>query len=256
MHRLTKYTLTLIVLTTFIFIGLTTNVFAGPYTSGRIIPSDTVGIYSGDTLIGQYTEEAPLPLQSILKCSGDCAVRMTDLYIRVKGNTPFSVDDTSENRTLLIKEGALFFALPKLEKQLVIVTSAGAITVQEAVLEAANQNDNILSGYVNVTSEQTEVGVIEGGALIVSTSDGQSTIQSGNRLLLLAQAKPITKPNLSQSELESLMGNGAGAMEEEDDHTYWPAWLAVITTGGLLFSQRDENPQNQQNDRTGSNPAP
>lgn len=255
MHRPTNHTLTLIALTTLIIIGLSTNVFAGPYTSGRIIPSDTVGIYSGDTRVGEYTEEAPLPLQAILKCSGDCAVRMTNLYVRVKGDTPFSLDETPENRTLLVKEGMLFFALPKLERQLVIVTSAGAITVQEAVLEAANQNDNILSGYINVTSQHTEVGVIEGGALIVSTTKGQSTIQSGNRLRLLAQAQPGAEPHLSQSELESLMGNGAGAMEEDDDDSYWPVLLTVIPAGILLSQVNNEN-NTTQNDENASPKAP
>ena len=243
MAKLTKNRLIYLFLTILIVFGFTTNGFAGALSSGRIIPSGKVTIYSDNQQVGEYSKEAPLPMQSALTCSGDCAVRMTDLFARIKENTTFSVDETAENRSLYIKDGALFFAMPKLEKPLIITTQSGVVTLQQVLLKAAAQGENILTGYLKVRSDHTELGVIEGGSLIVTTADGQSTIQSGNRLLLMAQSELQS----SGSNQSAMGGNPSAGIEQDDDDTTWVQYaiMAGIVTGYAADAATGGSPEKE-----------
>ncbi len=211
MAKLTKNKPLYLFLTTLILFGFTANVMAGTYDNGRIIPSGKVTIYSENNQVGEYTEEAPLPMQSILNCtSGDCALRMPNLSARVKENTPFAINETQDSRSIFIKEGSFFFAIPQLDKPLVIATAAGVVTVQQMFLNASNNGENVLSGYITVSNKGTELGVLEGGSLVVSTENGEQTIEAGNRILL-AQSAPAKSSNTNAAQLGETSDDSSGA---------------------------------------------
>jgi hypothetical protein len=65
---------------------------------------------------------------------------------------------------------------------LVFVTPGGVVTAQQLILNAA-ADGGLLKGYVAVTGDSAEIGVFEGGSVLVSTVSGETTIQSGNNLL-------------------------------------------------------------------------
>ena len=46
----------------------------------------------------------------------------------------------------------------------------------------ASTDGALLKGYVAATSEGTEIGVIEGGSLLISSSGGEKLVQAGNRI--------------------------------------------------------------------------
>ena len=224
MAKLTKNKPLYLFLTTLILFGFTANVMAGTYDNGRIIPSGKVTIYSENNQVGEYTEEAPLPMQSILNCtSGDCALRMPNLSARVKENTPFAINETQDSRSIFIKEGSFFFAIPQLDKPLVIATAAGVVTVQQMFLNASNNGENVLSGYITVSNKGTELGVLEGGSLVVSTENGEQTIEAGNRILL-AQSTPTKSSNT----------NAATMGEESEDAAGAPLWVPAAVLAAFL----------------------
>lgn len=174
--------LVIIVLFAFPISGL-----ASDLNSGRIIPMGKVSIYRGDQQVGELTAEAPFPEGALLACDGECAVRMNDLLLVGADKSVFSVTTGTNSRELLVKEGTVYFALSKLPRSMVFVTPNGAVTAQQLILNVA-ADGGLLKGYVAVTGESAEIGVIDGGSVLVSTDAGEKTIQSGKKIIL-AQAE-------------------------------------------------------------------
>ena len=107
----------------------------------------------------------------------------------------FSVTSEANSRELLVKNGTVYFAVSEMPRSLVFVTPKGAVTVQQLILNAA-ADGGLLKGYVAVTGDSAEIGVFEGGSVLVSTVSGETTIQSGKKIILAqneGQAPEVTE---------------------------------------------------------------
>ena len=168
-----------------ILVVFATSAWASDLDSARIMPSGKVSIYRGDQRVGELTAEAPLPVGDLLACEGDCAVRLDDFLLVGADKSLFSITAKPNSRELAVKKGTVYFALTELRHSLVFATPGGAVTVQQLILNAANAAEgNTLKGYVEVSDETSEIGVIEGGSMRVSAGDEETTIQSGQKIML------------------------------------------------------------------------
>jgi hypothetical protein len=179
-----KVIITLVALFTILtFAG--TSVFSA-LSNSRIMPTQKVTMLQGDKKVGEFTKEAPLPEQTMLICQGDCGIKMGNLYLVATDGSLFSITDNSDTRELYVKEGKVYFALSSLPQSLMFKTPNAVFTAKEVMLKAST-NSGSLKGYVSVTSKAIELGIIEGGSMLVSTIEGDKMIPAGNRILL-AQA--------------------------------------------------------------------
>ncbi|WP_372683972.1 hypothetical protein, partial [Desulfosarcina sp.] len=147
----------------------------------RIYPTNKVTLYRGDTIVGVYTKEAPLPEGSIISADGRCAVKLDDLYLVGEDQSLFSINTSGRQRNLFIKKGTVYFKTSAMNRSFSFITPDGPISVQRIQLNAA-AGDGALKGLVTVTENQSELGVVEGGSMIVLTDNGLMTISSGKKI--------------------------------------------------------------------------
>jgi len=178
------------------------------FDSGRIIPKGKVLIYRGDQQIGELTAEAPFPDGALLACEGDCAARLNDLMLVGVDKSMFSLTTKANSRELLVKEGTVYFALSKMPHTLIFVTPKGAATAQQLILNAA-ADGGLLKGYVTVTDELAEIGVIEGGSVLFSTPAGETTLQAGNKIILAQAESGKTSEEGTGAQTEASSGGAA-----------------------------------------------
>jgi len=196
--------LIIIVLIAFPISGL-----ASDLNSGRIIPMGKVSIFQGDQQVGELTSEAPFPEGALLACEGNCAVRMNDLMLVGADKSKFSVTTTAFSRELLVKEGTIYFALSEMPRSMVFVTPNGAVTAQQLILNSA-ADSGMVKGYVAVTEESSEIGVVDGGSMLVSTDAGETTIQSGKKIILAQVAEGTATAATAAAPTTVAAGVGAG----------------------------------------------
>jgi hypothetical protein len=160
--------------------------FSSELKSARIYPTGKITIYSGNQRVGEFNKEAPFPDGFLIATDGRCGVKMEDIYLVAEDKSLFSVATAANLRELLIKEGTVYFAVSKMSYSLNFFTPSGNLAVLDILLNAAAGSPQ-LKGYVAVKQSGSELGVIEGGSMIVSTQQGEMMIKSGQRLIL-AQA--------------------------------------------------------------------
>jgi hypothetical protein len=160
--------------------------FSSELKSARIYPTGKITIYSGNQRVGEFNKEAPFPDGFLIATDGRCGVKMEDIYLVAEDKSLFSVATAANLRELLIKEGTVYFAVSKMSHSLNFFTPSGNLAVLDILLNAATDSPQ-LKGYVAVKQNGSELGVIEGGSMIVSTQQGEMMIKSGQRLIL-AQA--------------------------------------------------------------------
>ncbi len=171
-------------------IAFTVNGFGMGGNAGRIIPMGKVYMLKDGQTIGSYSSEAPLPENILLKTEGDSAIKLPDLYLVAVDKSQFAISNADTSRKLRIKEGTVYFALSKLPQALVFTTPEGFVTVQQVILNASTEKST-LKGYVAVSEKGSEIGVIEGGSLLISTADGDQLVKAGNRILLAQAELPL-----------------------------------------------------------------
>jgi ferric-dicitrate binding protein FerR (iron transport regulator) len=130
-----------------------------------------------------YTKEAPLPDGSVIATDGRCAVRLDDLYLVGEDQSLFSITTSGSQRNLFIKKGTVYFKTSSMQRSFSFITPDGPISVQRIQLNAS-AGDGALKGYVAVAENRSELGVAEGGSMMVSTDKGLMTIQSGKQIIL------------------------------------------------------------------------
>lgn len=158
--------------------------FAAGLQSSRIIPTSKVILYKGDQKAGEFSAEAPFPEGYMLKCEGRCAAKLNNLYVVAEDKSLFSIKSAQESRELGLKEGTLYFALRNLPKVLVFATPERTFTAEQIVVNAST--DGLIKGYVSVTPEKAEIGVLEGGSMLISTSEGKKMVKSGQKIMVAA----------------------------------------------------------------------
>jgi len=165
--------------------------FAAAIGGARIIPNGKVAVYDGSTKVAELTAESPLPEGKLLKTEGKCGVKMDALYLVGADQSAMMVRAPESGRQVVVQEGRVYFGITALPQPMALVTPKGAVMVQQVLLKAST-NNALLKGYVAVTEETAEIGVIDGGSMIISTADGEKKIDSGHRFIL-AQAKVPTE---------------------------------------------------------------
>ncbi len=182
-----KHTFLAQVMVVFAFLCFTAPGFAADPFAGRILPTQKVTFFSDGEKVAQYTAEAPLPWDTLVKCEGRTGVRIKELALIFEDGSSFMVSRTEIGNELNIKSGTAYFAFATLPEGLTIATPQGTVVPEAMMLNAATGNQ-VLKGYVKVEESASELGVLEGGKLIIRTSDGRHTINTGERIIL-AQRK-------------------------------------------------------------------
>ena len=122
---------------------------------------------------------------------------------------------TSANpRKLLVKEGTVYFAISKMSYSLSFITPSGSVAVLDILLNAATVSSP-LKGYVSVKQNSSELGIIKGGSMIVSTQQGEMMIESGQRIILAQADMDVGAPEeLEPSDEEE--GKAEEAVRDEE----------------------------------------
>lgn len=163
-----------------------TAAFADNFQESRLIPENKVVIYQDGSKIGEFTREAPCPKDLFLSCEGKCGIKLKNISLVAEDKSVFAIAATAESQYLKVKKGTLYFGLSEMPKELVFVMPKGTISADRMLLNASTDN-RMIEGYVKVTDDSSEVGVIKGGYLHLLTQKGDKLIRPGNRLIL-AQA--------------------------------------------------------------------
>ena len=182
-----KHRLLVEAMVVFALICFTAPSFAADPFAGRILPTQKVTFFSDGQQVAQYTVEAPLPWDTLVKCEGRTGVRIKEMALVFEDGSSFMVSRTEIGNELNIKSGTAYFAFAVLPEGLTFVAPQGFV-VPEIMLLNASTGNQMLKGYVKVDKSASELGVLEGGKLIVRTADGKHTINTGQRIIL-AQSK-------------------------------------------------------------------
>jgi hypothetical protein len=191
MIRINKHPLALKLVIVIASFAFTAVGFSANANSARIIPKGTVSVIKDGKIVGEFTQEAPLPEGSLLRCEGQCTVRMDDAYLVAEHDTVFSVTPTANGNELLVQEGTVYFSINESSRPLQFNTPSGVVTTRQTSL-----TDGELRGYVRVSGNEAEVGVIGGGTMIVDTPNGEMAILPGKQVTL-ALVEPGTSASAS-----------------------------------------------------------
>ena len=183
----------------------TSTAFASGLSIGRIIPKGKVTLYQGNQKLGEFSNEAPLPEDTILFVTGECGVKMSDLYLVAIDKSLFSVSTKANSRRLTVEHGTVYFALSSMPHTLIFQTPEGMITTHEIMLNASS-DAGVLKGYVSVSEGATKVGILQGGSMLVSVGDSETMRVNTNKEFRLAQADV-----LKNKEAKGTVGQAAGA---------------------------------------------
>ncbi|KJS28574.1 MAG: hypothetical protein VR64_23920 [Desulfatitalea sp. BRH_c12] len=162
--------------------------FAGTaqaYEVARVMTSGKINVYRNGQLTQVLQANAPLPEGALLKPERDCVVRLENVYMVARAGSEFGVHNESRPVQVAVNKGTVYFAVNQSTGQMVFHTPAGSVTTQQFRIQAAVEGT--LKGFVTVSGQTASLGVIEGGAMMVSTPDGEQLITSGNQITL-AQA--------------------------------------------------------------------
>jgi len=187
--------------------------FSSDFKFARIYPTGKITIYSGDKRVGEFSKEAPLPEGFLIAADGKCGVKMEHIYLVAEDRSLFSVATSANPRKLLVKEGTIYFAISKMSHSLSFITPSGSVAVLDILLNAATVSAQ-LKGYVSVKQNSSELGIIKGGSMIVSTQKGEMMIESGQRIILAQADMDVGAPEeLEKSDEEE--GKAQEATEGE-----------------------------------------
>jgi hypothetical protein len=163
--------------------AMATAGFAAGANSGRIVPTGKVSIIKDGKVVGEFSQEAPLPEGSILRCEDKCAVKLDDAYMVIEPGTVFSVTPGPNQHELLVQNGTVYYSINKSTRPIMFNTPAGNATTRNL-----NLSDVDLRGYVRVSGNETELGVLGGGSMTVGTDSGEMLLSSGKQVTMtLAQ---------------------------------------------------------------------
>jgi hypothetical protein len=213
MFKKRKKTLTLKVFVLLLSFAMTTAGFAANGGTARIIPSGKVSIIKDGQVIGEITKEAPLPEGAVLKCEGKCSVKLDDVYMVVEKDTVFSVQPMADRHELFVQEGTVYYSLSESSRPLHLTTPAGDATTGDLSMTEPD-----VRGYVRVSGNKTEIGVIGGGTMMVQTASGEMAITPGKQITIAALsseapgAAAAETGGLTRNEKIALGAVGAGIM--------------------------------------------
>jgi hypothetical protein len=209
----------LLVMVTIFSMIFATTVLAGDINNSKLLPSDKVMVFEDGKKTATYTREMPVPEGLDLKCEGKCAIKLDNMSLVAEDQSVFSIYHKNSSRVLDVKEGTVYFGASDQTNTLVFLTPKGA-AVSEQIMINASSSSRLLEGYVKVTDETSEVGVIRNGSMTLATRDESRHIKSGQSLIL------------AQANLGAGGGQGGGtAGSANSGISGW--WQSLSTTGKI-----------------------
>lgn len=158
--------------------------FSSGLNNARIMPTGKVVMFQGNKKVGEFSKEAPLPEDTLLACQGNCGVKMDNLHLVALDGSLFSVADITDGRQLNIEKGTIYFALSTLPKTILFKTPHGIFTTEKIILNVSTDT-RLVKGYIAVTKKETQIGVIEGGSMLVTSAEGERLIKPGSMVRLV-----------------------------------------------------------------------
>ncbi len=223
--------------------------FAGAtpaFSGARIIPEGKVKVFEGQKLVQELKQEAPFPEGALLTTEGKCGVRLEDFYLVANDGCTFGVVDGVNQINLRVDQGLLYFAISQHTGQLAFLTPAGVMTTRQVRINAA-ANGGVLKGYLDVSKSQVQLGVLEGGSMVVSTDKGNQEIRPGKQITV-ALADPISEEDKKALADKEQAPAGEGAPGGEIPAAYFVGGAALL--GGAGYAIYDANRP------SGGGPAP
>jgi hypothetical protein len=216
-----KKTLTLKVFVTLLSFALATVGFAANGGLARIIPSGKVSIIKEGKVVGQFSNEAPLPEGALLKCEGKCSVKLDDAYLVVEGDTVFSITSTADRHELFVHDGTVYYSLSESSRPLHFVTRAGDASTGNLKLA-----DSEVRGYVRAFGNKTEIGVIGGGTIMIQTASGEMAVTPGKQVTIAAAGTET--PGAAAAE--------SGGLTRNQKIALGAAGAAILAGGAIAFA--------------------
>ena len=163
----------------FMSISMAAAGFAADVDSSRIIPKGKVYVLENGKVVGEFSREMPLPEDSVLKCQGECSIKLDDVYMVAEPETEFSIKSTPNGHVLEIREGTIYYSLNEGSRPLTFNTPVGNATTIDVSL-----TDKELKGYGHVSGNKSELGVIRGGSITLQTESGDFVVESGKKVTM------------------------------------------------------------------------
>jgi hypothetical protein len=219
----TKKTFMLKAWVVFVVLAFTTAGFAA-----RIIPTGKVSIIKDGKVIGEFSQEAQLPEGSLLRCEAKCAVKLDDVYMVAEPGTVFSVTSMANRHEVLVQEGTVFYELRRDSRSVHFDTPAGYATTGDLTM-----TEDELRGYVRVIGNETEIGVIGGGSMMIETGSGEMLITSGKKVTMTLAGPGVPGEAVAEEGVwEGLSTNQQYALGAVGVGIALLAILAFSSTGG------------------------
>jgi hypothetical protein len=222
MLRKRKKTLKLKVFVVLLSLAMTTAGFSANAGSARITPSGTVSIIENGQVVGQFSQETPLPEGSLLRCEDKCTINMGDTYMVVDPGTEFSVTPGAESTALYVKTGTVYYSINESSRPIQITTPSGDATTGDL-----RMTENELRGYVRVSGNETEIGVIGGGTMMVQTASGDMAVTPRNA---------VTITSVGSETSGAAAGDTGGGLTRNQKIGIGVATAAVLTAGGIALA--------------------
>ena len=221
MIRERKKTLTLKLFVVLLSLAVVSAGYAASTDSARVIPTRKVYIIQDGKIIGEFSNEAPLPEGSLLRCEGKCAVKMDDTYMVVDPGTEFSITPAADSTALYVKTGTVYFAINESSRPIQITTPSG-----DAATGDLTMTDSELRGYVRVSGNETEIGVIGGGIMMVETASGEMAVTPGNAVTIASIG----------SESSGAVAAETGGLTRNQKIALGAGAAAVLVAGGIALT--------------------
>jgi hypothetical protein len=217
-------------------IAMTTVGFSARTNSARVIPTGKVSIIKDGKVVGEFSKEAPLPEGSMLRCEDKCAVKLDDTYMVVDPGTEFSVTPAAGHTELYAKEGTVYYAMNESSSPLRIDTPNG-----EAATGDLTMTDSQVRGYVRVSGNETEIGVIGGGTMMMETASGEMAVAPGNAITIAAEGSETSGAAADGAAADGAAADGAaaektGGLTRNQKYAFGAGTAAVLAAGGVAFA--------------------
>jgi hypothetical protein len=177
------------------FVVFLSFAFVSAGFAARIVPTGTVSIIKDGKVVGQFSQEAPLPEGALLRCEAQCAVQLDDVYMVAEPDTVFSISPMADRHDVLVQQGTLYYSLNESSRPLHFDTPAGNATTGDL-----SMTEGELRGYVRVVGNETEIGVIGGGSMMLETGSGEIAVLSGKKVTMTLADSGQTAPAASGQE--------------------------------------------------------
>jgi len=170
----------------------------------RVLPEGKLYIFDGSRKVGELSSEAPLPVGKMLQSNRKCGVRMDGIYLVSTENTRFSVRALSGGTDIFVDQGQVYFVLGELGAPLSLSTPKDTASVESAVIEVSSDTFGV-KGYLLFQDGRMEIGVMEGGKLVLVNSSGRQVLEPGKRAMIQNVQAELGEGGADASVKEELM---------------------------------------------------